>query len=275
MNLTRHFKNPWIQLIVLVVLALAVITFITMSGLLDQPLDLEKKETTEVIGRTDLPDFRSYDNSEARKAAFFDFLRPIIQAENRGIRQIRERLKEIAATLRKEGEIEEADQKWLRNLALRYRIDMHRHDTRGAVVKILLRRVDVIPESLILVQAAKESAWGTSRFAHEGNNLFGQWCFTKGCGMVPTQRTSGKTHEVETFQSVRAAVASYMRNLNSHPAYAELRAIRHQRRQAGQPLTGYALAGGLIRYSEQGEKYVREVRTMIERNELGEGTRES
>jgi Bax protein len=135
----------------------------------------------------------------------------------------------------------------------------------------LLQRVDVVPVSLVLAQAAKESAWGRSRFAREGNNLFGEWCFTAGCGMVPRRRESGKTHEVETFPSVRAAVASYIHNLNSHPSYRMLRSIRASLREAGKPLNGLALARGLEAYSAQGSDYVASVRDIIRKNRLGRG----
>jgi len=134
----------------------------------------------------------------------------------------------------------------------------------------LLQRVDVIPPSLALSQAANESAWGTSRFARSGHNYFGQWCFTTGCGVVPRHRTAGKQHEVAVFASPAAAVASYLHNLNSHPAYQRLREIRLQQRQQHQVVSGLALAAGLEKYSERGEDYIRELRAMIRHNRLSQ-----
>ena len=132
----------------------------------------------------------------------------------------------------------------------------------------LLKRVDVIPPSLVLAQAANESAWGTSRFAKSGFNYFGQWCFKKGCGIVPGKRDAGKEHEVAAFSSPRKSVGSYIRNLNSHPAYQSLRSIRIQLRSENKAITGIALAGGLSEYSARGSEYVEELRSIIRYNKL-------
>lgn len=129
----------------------------------------------------------------------------------------------------------------------------------------LLKKVNVIPPSLALAQAANESAWGTSRFAQKANNLFGEWCFSEGCGLVPLSRPDCETYEVERFEELKGSVASYIHNLNSHPAYKKLRDIRNS---VG--VNGYKMAGGLEAYSARGEKYVEELQSMIEYNELQE-----
>ena len=216
---------------------------------------------------TDLPDLTSVPAGPERKAEFIGFLHPIATAENRRIQAVRTRLAALAGSLATGGAARPADAQWLRVLAKRYRLPATGHTPR-TLAEALLRRVDVIPPALVLAQAAKESAWGTSRFARQGNNLFGHWCFTPSCGMVPLRRTPGLTHEVATFDSVRASVAEYMRNLNSHKAYAPLRAIRARLRAEGLPLTGTALAAGLTRYSAGGDDYVREVRALIRHNDL-------
>jgi Bax protein len=131
-----------------------------------------------------------------------------------------------------------------------------------------LSRVDVVPEGLALAQAANESAWGTSRFARDYRNFFGLWCFTEGCGVKPRQASAESTHQVAAFDSVRAGVAYYLLTLNSHPAYAALRARRQDLRVAGQAVTGDALAAGLLRYSERGQDYVDEIKQMIRGNGL-------
>lgn len=132
--------------------------------------------------------------------------------------------------------------------------------------KALLNRVDVIPNSLVIAQAANESAWGTSRFAKDANNYFGVWCYSKGCGIVPGQRAAGATHEVRRFSSVYASVAYYMNNLNRHHAYAELRHIRAELRRQNKKITGYALAQGLSNYSERGHAYVVMIGNLINSN---------
>ena len=129
----------------------------------------------------------------------------------------------------------------------------------------LLKKVNIIPPSLALAQAANESAWGTSRFAQKANNLFGEWCFSEGCGLVPLSRPDGETYEVEKFDELKGSVASYIHNLNSHPAYKKLRDIRDN---VG--VDGYKMAEGLEAYSARGEKYVEELQSMIEYNGLQE-----
>jgi Bax protein len=134
--------------------------------------------------------------------------------------------------------------------------------------EMLLERLDVIPPSLALAQAATESAYGTSRFARQGNNLFGQWTFVKGAGLVPRDRPAGMSHEVRRFENLFESVRSYIRNINTHWAYQSLRERRANMRKAGLPLMGKDLARGLLNYSERREAYVAEIRAIIRRNHL-------
>jgi Bax protein len=133
---------------------------------------------------------------------------------------------------------------------------------------VLLRRADIVPASLAIAQAANESAWGTSRFAKLGNNFFGQWCFSKGCGIVPKSRDTNKNHEVADFRSPADSVESYMLNLNTHDAYKPLRKIRQSLREEDKAVTGVALSYGLGKYSERGDEYGKEIREMISFNKL-------
>jgi Bax protein len=133
-------------------------------------------------------------------------------------------------------------------------------------IEVLIRRVDSIPEALILVQAANESGWGASRFAQQGYNFFGLWCFKKGCGFVPRQRDDDAKHEVAKFTDLSHAVMTYMRNLNRHYAYKDLRMIRENLRQDGKPVTARALASGLLSYSERGQEYINELKSMLRVN---------
>ena len=132
----------------------------------------------------------------------------------------------------------------------------------------LLARIDVVPSSLILVQAANESAWGTSRFARIGLNFFGIWCYKKGCGMVPNGRNDDATHEVQSFKSVDDAVQRYLHNINTNNAYIVFRTIRSQLREQDQPLSPEILATGLLPYSERGAEYVLEITKMIRHNQV-------
>ncbi|SMF60987.1 Uncharacterized FlgJ-related protein [Alteromonadaceae bacterium Bs31] len=121
---------------------------------------------------------------------------------------------------------------------------------------------------MALAQAANESSWGRSRFAIEGHNYFGQWCFKSACGFVPKHRPSEAKHEVRRFSSTRQSVAAYLFNINSHEAYKNLRQLRADLRSSKQPLSGIALAQGLGKYSERGDEYITELREMIRVNGL-------
>jgi Bax protein len=216
-----------------------------------------------------LPDFSRWPAGEARKQRFFQYLRPLLEAENELIRTQRARLQRIAATV----EPGVFDRRWLSDLARQYALDPDAMSPEE-LITALLARVDTVPVSLGLAQAAKESGWGTSRFAAAGNALFGQRCFEAGCGMLPADRVEGASHEVTAFPSPRAAVASYLRNLNTHPDYQELRQLRAQLRGAGQRVSGFTLARTLTAYSERRDEYIDEIRQMIRFNELGPTTRD-
>lgn len=215
-------------------------------------------------GQRNVADLPEKEKIPARKRVFFDFLRPVVRAENERVLEQRRHLKTLLERAGN-GDLSRGDRQWLERMARRYRVDA---EEPAAQARALLDRVDVIPVSLALAQAALESAWGQSRFAREANNLFGEWCFEPGCGVVPKRRPAGKTYEVEAFDGVGASVRSYVHNLNSHPAYAELRRIRAGLREQGREPDGYAMAAGLTRYAAIGERYVEHIRGVIERNHL-------
>lgn len=214
-----------------------------------------------------IPDFSIYTDVKQKKQAFFDFLRPMVGEENAMILRDRKHVEGLFGLYRVESKLSEEDQSWLEEIARKYRMTAFDYSQK-ADRETLFRRVDVVPESLFLAQAANESAWGSSRFANSANNLFGQWCFTKGCGLVPSQRNAGARHEVQKFATINDAVASYVRNLNSHNAYRKLREERALLRKAGKTPTGHDLAIGLEKYSERGNEYVKEIRAMILFNKL-------
>jgi len=214
---------------------------------------------------TELPDFAAIKDIKSRKKAFFDFLRPIVISENAKVAKSRLRMLDIATRLDNGDTISQDDVTWLAWLADKYHIDMPTSDDEQAWI-LLKRRVDTVPFRLALAQAANESSWGTSRFAREGRNLFGEWCFKAGCGIVPARRVSGMSHEVAIFDSINASVASYLYHLNRVDIYKPLRITRHESRRWGKKPTAHDLAAGLAGYSERGEGYVDDIRRMIRVN---------
>lgn len=214
---------------------------------------------------TALPDFSTYTDVKAKKTAFFGYMLPLVEARNLHIQGQRQQL--LAVAERAQDALSTQDTKTLADLAGVYRL-VDADLSSPELIKELLIRVDTVPPSLALAQAAVESGWGTSRFAVQANNLFGQWCYEKGCGLVPSQRNSGANHEVAKFKNVSDAVYSYTRNINSHRAYKDLRMSRAALRADDETVTGHILAEGLLRYSERGEDYVHELQAVIRINKL-------
>lgn len=209
-----------------------------------------------------LPDFSAYSDVKQKKRDFFNYLKPLITHANGLILNERKWLIE----LQKQPKISQEEMQRLLHLAEHYKVSTLKPNQ---ILGALLQRVDIIPTSLALAQAANESAWGTSRFARQGNNLFGQWCYVKGCGLVPLQQMKGQHYEVAKFKSVQDSVISYMRNLNSQFSYDALRKMRQELRASGQLITGLTLAEGLLSYSTRRQEYVHEIQAMILHNNLG------
>ncbi len=199
-----------------------------------------------------------------KKALFFSALLPIVLAENELIAALRQR----AETLLKQGYsgLPNDEQAWLKSMAKRYNVKGNMVEAQ--VQQALLTRLDVIPVALVLAQAANESAWGTSRFARQGNNLFGQWTYQESEGIVPLDRPEGEIYAVRAFDSVDASVRAYLKNLNTHPAYSKLRELRREMRDKNQPLDANELAHGLLAYSARGEEYIAEIQSMMRTNRL-------
>lgn len=209
---------------------------------------------------------KEYSSVEERKKSFFEHLYPIVRKSNERILEERDQVLTFFESFKREDDSLEADQVTrLKALGVKYRVKPSKLPSEEGF-KELKRKVDAIPEELALVQAANESNWGRSRFAKEGNNLFGEWCFTEGCGIVPKRRSAGSKHEVAAFTNVELSVRSYMRNLNSHPAYKKLRDIRSQRRREGKEPKASELAVGLSKYAGIGNEYVRILRSMLKKN---------
>jgi Uncharacterized FlgJ-related protein len=255
----------WFVAVVLVVLAIWLPTqlHVQPDSMDEQSNDRRQELQVEII--TEVPNFEQFADVRNKKQAFFGFLAPIVQAENASIEQERERVVRIQQHLLAGNKLSSEQSKQLTAIAERYNVDVDSNDYE-ATFGVLLRRVDVVPEALVLVQAANESGWGTSRFATEALNFFGQWCFTKGCGLVPDARADDMSHEVRKFSSVNASVRSYLRNINTHPAYFELRRLRAEKRAAGADVRALDLTPGLLSYSERGEEYIYELNSMIRVN---------
>lgn len=221
----------------------------------------------ESVGKA--PDFASITDVKQKKKAFFDYLRPGIALENQRITKERQRLEAIERSYENQT-LTDSDKSYATRLGKLYNVEVTVDGVNEQWFNKMLHRVDVIPEGLVLVQGANESAWGTSRFATQANNYFGQWCYSTGCGLVPLQRSDGMTHEVAKFSSVQQSIHGYFMNVNRNRAYEDLREIRYQRHLNGDSLTdtdaATALSNGLLRYSERGEAYVNDLQSMIRHN---------
>lgn len=210
-----------------------------------------------------MPDFSQYTDVKKKKQDFFGFLLPRVKASNKNILEERNWL--LALDL---NNLSKQENERLEQLAEKYEVDDY--ESIEQLFSVLKRRIDKLPPSMVLAQAANESAWGTSRFARKGNNLFGQWCYVKGCGLIPKKRDDDGRHEVAKFDDVQASIESYMRNLNSQFSYKDLRIQRSIMRNNNQNISGYKLAEGLIKYSTRREEYVKEIQAMIKQNNLGQ-----
>lgn len=244
-------------------LAVTAITLLILGALLWLILNFasesSKKET--------IPNFSAIENVQNKKDTFFDFMLPIIRRANDAIRKERQLVYRFEQRLQSGRGLSEKDAEQLAELARKYRLQTEKNSDQKNI-ELLLERIDTIPASLALAQAANESAWGTARFAREGKNYFGLWCWSRNCGMIPTEREEDASHEVASFDTVEAGVAYYMQTLNSHPAYQLLRDLRFALKGQGKPVKGWDLAGGLLDYSERREAYVDEIRDMITYNDL-------
>ncbi|WP_050645567.1 glucosaminidase domain-containing protein [Vibrio coralliirubri] len=216
------------------------------------------------------PNFAAIEDVNEKKDTFFSFLRPSINIENKRITKERAFLTKLSESGL--DSIDSEDASYAKRLGKLYSLPVPSEGLDQAWLTEMLNRVNVLPEALVLTQAANESAWGTSRFATKANNYFGHWCYTKGCGLVPLQRNEGSSHEVATFSSSQESVHRYFMNLNRNRAYADLRAIRAKLAAQGDDLlttaTATELTNGLLKYSERGSDYVTDLQAMIRHNEV-------
>ncbi len=198
-----------------------------------------------------------------QKREFINILKPLIDRSNQKTMQERAFVenffnKAISSAFRS---INSSDLKILLKLSKKYRVKkLFDRDT-------YLKRIDIVPISLALVQGAIESGWGKSRFVREANNIFGHWTWGE-VGLIPTQREEGKTHKIRIFNSLQDSVDAYILNLNRHYAYKSFRDARLEKREEGSLISGYEAADTMINYSELREKYVAMLHKMMKEHRL-------
>ena len=219
--------------------------------------DIRKNKLVKPIALDSFPlEIKMIENTKKRKDFFIQIVLPLILQENNNIRLDRKRLFSII----NKSNNTELEKKWLKKKYKQYGIPSRDLST----LKI---RMDEIPVSLALAQAAKETGWGTSRFAQEGNALFGQWTWS-GEGLKPKEADESQGHKVMKFNVLQASVRAYQRNLNTHKTYKEFRLARAQLRDAGKPLDSIYLSKYLDEYAETGQQYVKIIQKIIEQNDL-------
>ena len=219
--------------------------------------DIRKNKLVKPVALDSLPrEIKKIENTIKRKEFFIQIVLPLILQENNNIKLDRKRLFSII----NKSNNTNLEKKWLEKKYKQY----------GVPSKDLLTlkiRMDEIPVSLALAQAAKETGWGTSRFAQEGNALFGQWTWS-GDGLKPKEAEENKGHKVMKFNVLQASVRAYQRNLNTHSSYKEFRMARAKLRDEGKPLDSIVLSKYLYEYAETGTKYVEILQKIIKQNDL-------
>ncbi len=207
-------------------------------------------------------DLSRLNSVQTRKAVFIKTILPLILRANEEIRHQRQRLIILKGRFAKGKTLSSADSLWLDTLAERYEI-------ANRDINKLLNRIDIIPPSLALAQAAEESGWGTSRFAQEGNALFGQRANHESTGIVPKGVSKEQNIKIKSFGQLYDGIRSYVHNLNVHRAYRHMRKARARvRRQDGEnaEFKGIELVRTLVSYSERGEAYVRTIQSIMRYN---------
>ena len=219
--------------------------------------DVRQKKLVKPVALTLLPnEIKMIENTKKRKEFFIQIVLPLILKENSNIRLDRKRLFSII----NKSNNTKLEKKWLNKKYKQYGIP-------SKDLSVLKIRMDEIPVSLALAQAAKETGWGTSRFAQEGNALFGQWTWS-GEGLKPKEADQNQGHKVMKFNVLQASVRAYQRNLNTHSTYKEFRKERAELRDQGKPLDSIILSQFLNEYAETGNQYVEVLQQIIKQNNL-------
>ena len=219
--------------------------------------DVRKTKLVKPISLTLLPsEIKKIENTKKRKNLFIQIILPLIIKENNNIKLDRKKLFSVL-NKSKNTKIEKI---WLNSKFKQYGIT-------NKDVSTLKIRMDEVPVSMAIAQAAKETGWGTSRFAQEGNALFGQWTWS-GEGIKPSDADTDSTHKVMKFKILQASVRAYQRNLNTHSSYKDFRSARAELRDEGKKLDSMILTEYLDKYAEIGIEYVRVLQQIIKQNNL-------
>ena len=228
----------------------------------DVDYDLKKVRNEKLVKPiyfTQFPrDLDNLQNVQLKKETFIKIVLPLIVAENEKILDDREKLKSLSA----KKFTSDLEKQWLRQKLLEYKVKKGNFDE-------LMVRMDMIPVSIALAQAAKESGWGTSRFALEGNAIFGQWTWD-GQGIAPLKRDSDKNHKILKFPILRASVKAYKNNLNTHKSYSKFRDKRKDLREKNKKISGLSLTGTLKNYAQTGSEYTKILNQIIKQNSLSD-----
>ena len=218
---------------------------------------VRNKKLVKPIYFTQFPkDLDELQNTRLKKETFIKIVLPLIVAENERILADRKKLKKV---LQKK-QTSDLEKQWLRQKLLEYKVK------KGSMEE-LTSRIDIIPTSIALAQAAKESGWGTSRFALEGNAIFGQWTWS-GNGIAPLDRESNKNHKILKFPILRASVKAYQNNLNTHKSYLKFREKRSSMRKKKMDISGLQLTETLKNYAQTGSEYIKILNQIIRQNRL-------
>jgi Bax protein len=221
--------------------------------------DVRKNKLVKPISLTLLPnEIKKIENTKKRKDLFIQIILPLVIKENNKIRLDRKKFFNIL----NKSKNTRAENAWLNSKFKQY----------GVANKDLLTlkvRMDEVPVSMTIAQAAKETGWGTSRFAQEGNALFGQWTWS-GEGIKPTDADNNTTHKVMKFKVLQASVRAYQRNLNTHSSYKNFRGARAELRDEGKELDSMILSEYLDKYAETGKEYVRVLQQIMKQNNLSD-----
>ena len=221
--------------------------------------DVRKKKLVKPVALTLLPnELKMIQNTKKRKEFFIQIVLPLILKENNIIKKDRRTLFKIIN--KSNNTVSEIN--WLEKKYKQYGV-------KSKDLTTLKIRMDEIPVSLAIAQAAKETGWGTSRFAQEGNALFGQWTWN-GDGIKPSGAEDDSTHKVMRFKVLQASVKAYQRNLNTHSSYKGFRSARAELRDDGKKLDSMILSEYLDKYAETGKEYVKILQQIIRQNELSD-----
>ena len=201
-------------------------------------------------------DLDALQSTKLKKETFIKIVLPLIVAENERILADREKL----LILKDKKFTTDLEKQWIRQKLLEYKV-------KKGDLKELVARMDIIPTSIALAQAAKESGWGTSRFALEGNAIFGQWTWS-GQGIAPLDRESNKNHKILKFPILRASVKAYQNNLNTHKSYSKFRQKRLTLRDKNKKIKGLELTETLNNYAQTGSEYTKKLNQIIKQNRL-------